>query len=90
MIKKERIEKIIELSGKLGTDSDKLIEMMEHHTKEIKELFEKKDKHFAVEAGDLIILCLELLIKEGYSIEEIMDKCYGRFDKKLTELLGNK
>jgi hypothetical protein len=29
------------------------------------------------------------LIKEGYSIEEIMNNCYDRFDKKLNELLSN-
>jgi uncharacterized protein YabN with tetrapyrrole methylase and pyrophosphatase domain len=86
MIEKERIKKIQELSDKLGTDSKKLIDMMQHHTEEIKELFDKNDTHFAVEAGDLIVLAIELLMKEGYSIEEIMDRCYDRFDKKLNEL----
>ena len=29
-------------------------------------------------------MCLELLVREGYSVEEIMDKCYQRFEKKLV------
>lgn len=85
----EKIRNILNLSKQLGNDSGKLIEMMQEHTSEIKELFNKKDKHFAVETGDLVILALQLLIMEGYSVEEIMNKCYGRFDKKLNELLKN-
>ncbi|MFH1683073.1 MAG: hypothetical protein ABIA37_04720 [Candidatus Woesearchaeota archaeon] len=61
--------------------------MLQHHTQEIKELHEKNNPHFAVETGDLIILAVELLIKEGYSVEDIMEKCYDRFDKKLHKLL---
>jgi len=71
MINKERIEKILKLSERLGNDSNKFIEMIQHHAIEIKELHSKKDKHFVVETGDLVILCLELLLMEGYSIEEI-------------------
>lgn len=89
-IDEAKIKKIISLSEELGTDSFKIISMMKHHTTEIYELFEKNDKHFAVETGDLVVLCLELLIREGYSIDEIMDKCYLRFDKKLKELLDEK
>ena len=87
MINHEKIKSILELSNKLGNNSDKIIEMMQHHTSEIKELHSNKHKHFAIETGDLIILAIQLLIMEGYSTEEIMNTCYGRFDKKLNQLL---
>ncbi len=84
-----KLTEIIALSQRLGTDSNKLIDMMQHHTTEIKELFDSKNKHFAVETGDLMILSLQLLLMEGYSVDEIMDKCYSRFDKKLNGVLEN-
>ena len=87
MINHEKIKYILELSNKLGNKPDKIIEMMQHHTSEIKELHDNKDKHFAVETGDLIILAVQLLMMEGYSTKEIMNICYDRFDKKLNELL---
>jgi len=90
MIDPEKIKHILELSNKLNNNPDKIIEMMQHHTSEIKTLHNNKDKHFAVETGDLIILSIQLLMMEGYSTEEIMNNCYERFDKKLNELLINK
>ena len=90
MIDEKRIKEIMELSKKIGNNSGKIIEMMQHHTSEIKELYNGKDKHFAVETGDLIILAVQLLMMEGYSAKEIMDKCYDRFDKKLNGLLKKK
>ena len=87
MIQKEKIKQMLKLSRKLGTDSNKLIDMMKHHTDEIKELYDSKNNHFAVETGDLIILSLQLLMIEGYSVEEIMSKCYDRFDKKFNDVV---
>jgi|TARA_B100002003_G_C14047369_1_gene504499 hypothetical protein len=87
MIDHEKIKHILELSNKLGNNPDKIIEMMQHHTSEIKELHNNKDKHFAIETGDLIILAIQLLMMEGYSTKEIMNTCYNRFDKKLNGLL---
>lgn len=88
-INNKKINSIIDLTKRLGNDTNKILQMMQQHTQEIKQLYEKKDKHFAVETGDLIILCLELLMLEGYSIEDILEKGYKRFDKKLKELLEN-
>lgn len=85
-IDKFRLDNIIKLSKELGNDSNKIIEMMKHHTNEIEELFSKEDKHYSVETGDLLILALELLIMEGYSVEEILNKCYDRFEEKLKRL----
>jgi len=90
MIEEKRIKSIIRLSKKLGNDSDKIIEMMQHHTAEIKELYSKKNRHFAVETGDLVILAVQLLMMEGYSAKKIMESCYGRFDKKLDGLIKAK
>lgn len=53
-----KLTEILALSQRLGTDSNKIIDMMQHHTKEIKELFDNKNKHFAVETGDLIMLAI--------------------------------
>lgn len=90
IIDRGRINKIISLSKQIGNDPEKFIDMIKHHGDEIKELFEKNDKHFAVETGDLIILCIELLLDEGYSVQEILEQCYGRFDKKINKLLLDK
>ena len=86
----EKIRHIVKLSNKLGNDSSKIIDMMRHHTEEIKKLHQKQDKHFAVETGDLIILCAQLLMMENYSIGSTIETCYTRFDKKLNELIAQK
>ncbi len=90
MIDPERINNIIGLSNKLGNDPQKIIDMMKHHTAEINELHKNKDTHFAIETGDLIILCIQLLMIEGYSTKKIMETCYDRFDKKLNQLITQK
>ena len=65
----------------------RLFELMDEHVEEIKELAEKKDKHFLVETGDLIMLCFEVLIENGVSVDEILLKCFNRFETKLPRLL---
>jgi len=90
MIDENKIKDIIKLSDKLGNDPQKIIDMMQHHTEEIRELHQKQDKHFAVETGDLIVLCIQLLMMEGYSTKTIMETCYDRFDKKLNKLIMQK
>ena len=82
MIKQERIKYMIDLSTRKGTDSHRIVSMMDEHVDEIKELFDSKDEHFAVETGDLILLASQLLMMEGYNIDNIMNKCYERFDRK--------
>ncbi len=84
---KIKLKEILDLNNKLNTDSEKIIEMIRHHAEEIKELYKNKNKHFSIETGDMIVLCLELLIKEGHSADDIMEKCFGRFDNKLKGLL---
>ncbi|MBS3101840.1 hypothetical protein J4458_00155 [Candidatus Woesearchaeota archaeon] len=87
--KDKKIMYILGLSRQLGTDSNKLMHMMQQHSSEIKQLYNKKNPHFAVETGDLILLAMQLLLLEGYSVNGILDKCYDRFDKKLNSLLKN-
>lgn len=89
-VDKKRIERIITNSKEVGNSEKDIIDMIYHHAEEIKELYEKNDKHFSVETGDLIILALELLIKQGYDAESIIENCYDRFDKKLKELIEKK
>jgi len=89
---KKEIEEIHALSkrynGKRKTHAEALLKLVRKHTKEICELHRNKDTHFAVETGDLLILCHELLLDQGKDPDEIMDLCYKRYKEKLAELLG--
>ena len=89
---KQKIREIHALSakynGKHADHSVKLLELAEKHAKEIKDLYTSKDKHFTTEVGDLVILCLELLIEHQKEPDKIMQVCYSRYEKKLNELLN--
>ena len=87
MTSSQKIKQILELSKQLGTDSNKLMEMMQEHTAEIKELFDKKEGHYAIETGDLIILAYQLLMINGQDPERVLEECYQRYDKKLKGLI---
>lgn len=78
-----KIEHILELSKKKGNTDKIFIEFIKHHAEEIEELYNKGDKHYAVETGDMIILCIELLKNNNINIDDILKKCYGRFEDKL-------
>lgn len=67
--------------------NDRLLEMMRHHIDEIEELFRKGDKHSFVEAGDLIILCCELLLENNQDVDKMLVQCFKRFETKLNGLL---
>ena len=67
-----------------------LLEMMRHHTDEIKELYDKKDKHYLIETGDLIVLSLELIRQAKQTPDAILFKCYPRFHKKLSQLIKDR
>jgi len=64
-----------------------LLSMMQAHPEEIKELYDKKDKHYLIETGDLIVLCLELIKEAKQSPDDILFKCYPRFHKKISQLI---
>ena len=64
-----------------------LLNMIKKHSGEIKELYDKKDKHYLIETGDLIVLCFELIRQGKQSPDAILFKCYPRFHKKLSQLI---
>lgn len=65
----------------------RLLELMRKHVDEIEELAGAGNPHYLVETGDLLILCYELLLEGSASIDEITVKCFGRYEKKLGELI---
>ena len=91
---KNNIKEIHALSkrynGKKNDHAKALIKLVKKHAKEIEELYSKKDKHFTTEVGDLLILCHELLLENRQDQDRIMDLCYGRYRKKIGELLNNR
>jgi len=87
---KNKLRGISSLSSKINkNDKTKILEFIKNHVKEIEELYDEKNEHWAIETADLIILCYELLILENKDIDEIFDKCLPRFDKKLKSLAEN-
>ena len=65
----------------------KLIDLIQEHSKEIRELHTRNDPHCITETGDLIMLCFELLIDMSASVDEVMNHCFERYDTKLSKLL---
>jgi len=66
----------------------RLLELMRHHIDEIEELACSGDKHFLVETGDLAVLCLELLLEHRRAPDAVLEQCFGRYERKLTELIS--
>ena len=88
-----RIRRIHSLSEKYNgkihhAHSRKLLDLIRSHADEIQELWQEDDRHFLVETGDLIILCLELLVEYDTSMDDILQECFKRYEKKLTGLLA--
>ena len=92
---KKKIKGIHCLSKKVNGTGRKrhaavLLDLIDKHAVEIRELYEKKDGHFLVETGDLLVLCLEMLEEFKRSPDVVMEKCYGRYERKLFSLLEQK
>jgi putative component of toxin-antitoxin plasmid stabilization module len=66
-----------------------LLELMAEHVDEIRQRHGKGDKHYLIETGDLLILCLELIKEAKCCPDVILSKCYGRYHKKLPMLIKN-
>lgn len=64
-----------------------LFNLTDKHVKEIKQLYRKKDKHYIIETGDLLILCFEIIEEAGCSSNIVLAKCYKRYHNKLTRLI---
>lgn len=85
----ESLEEIVNLSQKVnGEDREKIFSMINKHIEEIYTLYHRRDKHWVVETGDLIILCLELLLLENKDLDDLLSKCSLRFKTKLNSLLS--
>ncbi len=69
--------------------SRRLLDLMASHAAEIEALWAAGNRHFLVETGDLIILCLELLLEHEASMDDILRTCFDRYEKKLTQLLAD-
>jgi hypothetical protein len=89
---REQIKEVHRLSalynGNAEDHTKVLLELVREHAEEIAELYDNKDDHFSVETGDLLILCYELLLEQGKDPDRIMELCYGRYKRKLGELLA--
>jgi hypothetical protein len=83
----DRYNKSLPDNARPNNHSLKLIELIKEHSNEIKELFVEGNKHYLIEAGDLIMLCFELILENHASINEILSRCFERYEIKLTELL---
>jgi hypothetical protein len=74
-------------NGKRGKHAEKLLSLVREHAREITKLHIKKDPHFLIETGDLMVLCLELLAERKGDADGVMEKCYERYKKKLGGLI---
>jgi len=88
----DRVKKIHQLSCRLNggqgkIHEDKLLSLMRKHMEEVEDLRTAGDSHYLIETGDLLILCLEILLENGKSIDEVTYQCLGRYEKKIRELL---
>ena len=68
--------------------TSKLLDLMEKHIQEIKELYLQKNEHFLIETGDLLVLCFEVFEEYKKCPDEILEKCYNRYVRKLKKLLS--
>lgn len=87
-----RVKHIHQLSSQYNSrqgkpHTDRLLELMDKHVREIRELVVNHDPHGLVENGDLLILCLELLIEQGQDSNDIFERCCLRYEQKLEKLL---
>ncbi len=89
----DRIKGIHQLSLKYNRLAHKpheqrLLELIRHHVEEIEVLARQGDEHYLIETGDLLILCCELLLEGKASVDGVTTVCFGRYEKKLQELIG--
>jgi hypothetical protein len=77
-----------EYNAREGRDHNKvLLELVKKHIGELQEEFDRKSGHFVTEAGDLAVLCFEMMLEAGKPMDEVMELCYSRYRGKLEGLL---
>ncbi len=81
----EELKEIHSLSEKKNCPNhrEKLLSMINDHALEITQLINNNDPHARVETGDLIILCMELILEQNGCIDSTLSKCIERFKNKL-------
>jgi len=67
--------------------SQVLLDLMVEHIDEIRQRHGNSDKHYLIETGDLLILCLELIKESKSCPDDILSRCYDRYHKKLPRLI---
>jgi len=70
-----------------ASHTQKLLSLIKEHAAEIEELLRKGDAHHIVETGDLLVLCLELILESGYPPDAVIEESFRRYEQKLNELL---
>ncbi|MCX7705744.1 MAG: hypothetical protein N2115_05750 [bacterium] len=88
----ERIRKIHNLSSIVNAENhrEKLLQLARKHIDEIEQLYRKKSSHADIETGDLAILCFELILESGRNPGEVLEHCFDRYEKRLSQLLKEK
>jgi hypothetical protein len=78
----EKIKELAGLSKRINRKAEaKILGFMEKHAKEIRELYDAKNPHWAIETADLIILCFELLALEKKDTGRVFENCLPRWKK---------
>jgi len=88
----QRIKDIHALSktynDSLGNNhTSRLLELIKEHSEEIETLFRQNNAHFLTETGDLIMLCFEVLLENNVPIDDMLLKCFKRYETKLPKLI---
>ncbi len=91
----ERIKSIHKLSRIYNrrfriSHEKQLLKLMKKHIEEIEQLSEQGKPHYLTETGDLIILCFEILLEKGISVDKTLFHCFERYEKKLSALMADK
>jgi hypothetical protein len=81
--KMKRIHSLSSVKNSNGSHAEKILDMIREHAQEISELFYSGDDHYITETGDLLVLCIELIMESRSDANRILDKCYRRFEEKL-------
>jgi hypothetical protein len=55
---------------------------------EIALLHKRRDAHYLIETGDLLILCLEILLENKKDVDKMIELCFGRYERKLNHLMA--
>ena len=88
-----RLRKIHRLSKRYNgpsqkTHLEKLLSLAQKHVDEISMLQKKGDAHYLVEVGDLLILCLEILLENKKNVDAVAGQCFDRYERKLNCLIS--